>query len=151
MPNRPRLRDWEQLTASEAVEEDTFQMPSEGSGKDGSRRCPLHGEEGNMSLGTGHMGFDKVRSPIPVPRRPPRWFSDGVPESSPMAAKMGTAEEEGTHTEKPSTRSFHVCKVARSVQLGRGRQGPRTGAPITPTLLMLPPSEGLTCRPRTTR
>ena len=54
-----------------------------------------------MSLGTGNMGFNKVRSPIPVPRRPPRWFSDGVPEGSPMAAEMGTAEEEESHTEKP--------------------------------------------------
>ena len=76
-------------------------MPYRGLGKDGSRRCPHHGDEGDMSLGMGHMGFNKVRSPIPVPRRPPRWFSDGVPEGSPMAAEMGTREEEELHTEKP--------------------------------------------------
>lgn len=79
-----------------------------------------------------------------LPRRPPRGFSDGCQRVLRWPAKMGLAEEDELHTEKPSTHSFHA-KPPTLVQLGQGRQGPRTGKKITPTL-----PAGLTCRPRTT-
>ena len=44
---------------------------------------------------------------------------------------MGKVDGEESHTEQPSTRPFHACKVARAVQLGQGRQGPRAGIPFT--------------------
>ena len=99
-------------------------------------------EEDSMSLGAGKIRFNQSR------RTPP--YPEANPDGSLMGWQMGPGDGAEGYTEKLSTCSFHSCMSPARVQLGQGRQGPRTGIPPTRTTLpTLRQSEGLW--PRTMR